>query len=191
MTPSAPQEMICFACSSFDTPNPTATWTVKQMCKLACIYRIRPRNKQGTCASALPYGFICGWPRPVSSRSAKQSGWRSPPIVPIVFIHPLLIRSPYLLRSTAVEKKQRGKKNTFYCSGEETKRKEKQRRQAKPRTHFLFLLLCQKPYISLMWEMCFTTLYNFCVSPHYIIYCVSRPGAVHLFHVGNVFHHII
>jgi len=22
------------------------------------------------------YGFICGWPRPVSSRSAKQLGWR-------------------------------------------------------------------------------------------------------------------
>jgi len=30
------------------------------------------------------YGFICGWPRPVSSRSAKQPGWRSPPIVTIV-----------------------------------------------------------------------------------------------------------
>jgi hypothetical protein len=29
------------------------------------------------------YGFICGWPRPVSSRSAKQPGWRSPPIVTI------------------------------------------------------------------------------------------------------------
>ena len=27
------------------------------------------------------YGFICGWPRPVSSRSAKQPGWRSPPII--------------------------------------------------------------------------------------------------------------
>jgi hypothetical protein len=26
------------------------------------------------------YGFICGWPRPVSSWSAKQPGWRSPPI---------------------------------------------------------------------------------------------------------------
>jgi len=32
------------------------------------------------------YGFICGWPRPVSSRSAKQPGWRSPPIVTIVTI---------------------------------------------------------------------------------------------------------
>ena len=32
------------------------------------------------------YGFICGWPRPVSSRSAKQPGWRSTPIVTIVTI---------------------------------------------------------------------------------------------------------
>ena len=32
------------------------------------------------------YGFICGWPRPVSSRSAKQPGWKSPPIVTIVTI---------------------------------------------------------------------------------------------------------
>jgi hypothetical protein len=32
------------------------------------------------------YDFICGWPRPVSSRSAKQPGWRSPPIVTIVTI---------------------------------------------------------------------------------------------------------
>ena len=32
------------------------------------------------------YGFICGWPRPVSSRSAKLPGWRSPPIVTIVTI---------------------------------------------------------------------------------------------------------
>ena len=32
------------------------------------------------------YGFICGWPRPISSRSAKQPGWRSPPIVTIVTI---------------------------------------------------------------------------------------------------------
>ena len=30
--------------------------------------------------------FIWGWPRPVSSRSAKQPGWRSPPIVTIVTI---------------------------------------------------------------------------------------------------------
>ena len=30
------------------------------------------------------YGFICGWPRPVSSRSAKLPGWRSHPIVTIV-----------------------------------------------------------------------------------------------------------
>ena len=30
--------------------------------------------------------IICGWPRPVSSRSAKQPGWRSPPIVTIVTI---------------------------------------------------------------------------------------------------------
>jgi len=29
------------------------------------------------------YGYICGWTRPVSSRSAKQPGWRSPPIVTI------------------------------------------------------------------------------------------------------------
>jgi ribosomal protein S14 len=38
------------------------------------------------------YGFICGWPRPVSSRSAKQPGWRSPPIVTIFcmsFLTPL------------------------------------------------------------------------------------------------------
>ena len=28
--------------------------------------------------------FICGWPRPVNSRSAKLPGWRSPPIVTIV-----------------------------------------------------------------------------------------------------------
>ena len=34
----------------------------------------------------LNYGFICGWPRPVSSRSAKQPGWRSPPIVTIATI---------------------------------------------------------------------------------------------------------
>jgi hypothetical protein len=27
------------------------------------------------------FGFICGWLRPVSSRSAKQPGWRSPPII--------------------------------------------------------------------------------------------------------------
>jgi hypothetical protein len=35
------------------------------------------------------YGFICGWPKPVSSRSAKQPGWRSPPIVIISrsFLH--------------------------------------------------------------------------------------------------------
>ena len=33
------------------------------------------------------YGFICGWLRLVSSRSAKQSGWRSPPIVIIVTIN--------------------------------------------------------------------------------------------------------
>jgi len=33
--------------------------------------------------SFLAYEFICGWPRPVSSRSAKQPGWRSPPIVTI------------------------------------------------------------------------------------------------------------
>ena len=33
------------------------------------------------------YGFICGWPRPVSSRSAKQPGWRSPPNVTIVTIN--------------------------------------------------------------------------------------------------------
>jgi len=32
------------------------------------------------------YVFICGWPRPVSSRSAKQPGSRSPPIVAIVTI---------------------------------------------------------------------------------------------------------
>jgi len=25
------------------------------------------------------YGFICGWPRPVSSRSARQPSWRSTP----------------------------------------------------------------------------------------------------------------
>jgi len=32
------------------------------------------------------YGFVCGWPRPVSSRSSKQPGWRrSPPIVTIEF----------------------------------------------------------------------------------------------------------
>jgi hypothetical protein len=31
--------------------------------------------------------FICGWLRPVSSRSAKQPGWRSPPIVIIVTIN--------------------------------------------------------------------------------------------------------
>ena len=31
------------------------------------------------------YGFICGWPRPVSSWSAKLPGWRSPPIVTIVY----------------------------------------------------------------------------------------------------------
>ena len=31
-----------------------------------------------------PYGFICGWPRPVSSRSAKQRGWKSPHIVTII-----------------------------------------------------------------------------------------------------------
>ena len=30
------------------------------------------------------YAFICDWPRPVSSRSAKQPGCRSPPIVPII-----------------------------------------------------------------------------------------------------------
>ena len=30
------------------------------------------------------YGFNCGWPRPVSSRSAKQPGWRSSPIIIIV-----------------------------------------------------------------------------------------------------------
>jgi hypothetical protein len=30
------------------------------------------------------YGFIWGWPRPVSSRSAELPGWRSPPIVTIV-----------------------------------------------------------------------------------------------------------
>ena len=36
------------------------------------------------------YGFICGWPRPVSSRSAKLPGWRSPPIVTIVTIVRLL-----------------------------------------------------------------------------------------------------
>jgi hypothetical protein len=33
------------------------------------------------------YGLICGWPRPVSSRSAKQPGWRSPPIVTIATIY--------------------------------------------------------------------------------------------------------
>jgi len=32
----------------------------------------------------LSFGFTCGWPRPVSSRSAKQPGLRSPPIVTIV-----------------------------------------------------------------------------------------------------------
>ena len=32
------------------------------------------------------YVFICGWPRPVSSRSAKLPGWRSSPIVTIVTI---------------------------------------------------------------------------------------------------------
>jgi len=31
-------------------------------------------------------GFICSWPRPVSSRSAKRPGWRSPPIVTIITI---------------------------------------------------------------------------------------------------------
>ena len=31
-------------------------------------------------------GFHCGWARPVSSRSAKQPGSRSPPIVAIVTI---------------------------------------------------------------------------------------------------------
>ena len=36
------------------------------------------------------YGFICGWPRPVSSRSAKQPGWRSPPIVTIIIIEVLI-----------------------------------------------------------------------------------------------------
>ena len=41
------------------------------------------------------YGFICGWPRPVSSRSAKQPGWRSPPIVTIVYVLPFL-SSPWL-----------------------------------------------------------------------------------------------
>jgi len=30
---------------------------------------------------------MCGWPRPVSSRSAKQPGWRSPPIVTIVLAY--------------------------------------------------------------------------------------------------------
>jgi hypothetical protein len=33
--------------------------------------------------------LVCGWPRPVSSRSAKLPGWRSPPIVIIVIIIPL------------------------------------------------------------------------------------------------------
>jgi len=32
------------------------------------------------------YGFICGWPILVSSRSAKQPGWRSPPILTILTI---------------------------------------------------------------------------------------------------------
>jgi len=32
----------------------------------------------------------CGWPRPVSSRSAKHPGWRSPPIVIIVSLRRLL-----------------------------------------------------------------------------------------------------
>jgi len=35
------------------------------------------------------YGIICGWPRPVSSRSAKLPGWRSPP--PIVTIVTIII----------------------------------------------------------------------------------------------------
>ena len=37
---------------------------------------------------------ICGWPRPVSCQSAKQPGWRSPPIVTNVTI--VMCRGPFL-----------------------------------------------------------------------------------------------
>jgi len=37
------------------------------------------------------YGFICGWPRPVSSRSVKQPGWRSSPFVTNVTIMDFLL----------------------------------------------------------------------------------------------------
>ena len=39
--------------------------------------------------------FIYGWPRPVSSRSAKQLGWRSPPIV-IFYTFWLCVSRPLL-----------------------------------------------------------------------------------------------
>jgi len=39
---------------------------------------------------------LCGWPRPVSSRSAKLPGWRSPPIVTIVTIARDMAKQPQL-----------------------------------------------------------------------------------------------
>jgi len=39
------------------------------------------------------YGFIYGWPRPVSSRSAKQPDWGSTPIVTIVSLNGCWIQS--------------------------------------------------------------------------------------------------
>jgi len=51
-----------------------------------------PRSSPA-CDLCEAYGFICGWPRPVSSRSAKLPGWRSPPIVTIVTIVRLMMMS--------------------------------------------------------------------------------------------------
>jgi hypothetical protein len=72
-----------------------------------CVFLSQQNNRLSF--SFWAHGFICGWPRPVSSRSAKQPGWRSPPIVNIVTIVTIVtvIRSSTNFLET--ERERRGK----------------------------------------------------------------------------------
>jgi hypothetical protein len=86
-----------------------------------------------------------------------------------------------------VEKKQRGKKNTFYCSGEETKRKKNTfycSGEGIKRKEKHVLLQWRRNKEERKTTQAGKTAYSLFVSS-------TMPGAVHLLNVGNVLHHII
>jgi hypothetical protein len=61
------------------------------------------------------YGFICGWPYAVSSRSAKQPGWRSPPIVTIVYCWYAWLQCPYGFLSSSTLPDPKFLSGPFVC----------------------------------------------------------------------------